>query len=342
MHKIAIDPGFGTFRAATVRDGQVRVEVVPSVVGVGDTDVGLLTADLRRRKRSPRPHLVGFDGLTYLVGHDVHRYARPAERLDFLRLSEGPELRALLYASLGLLVQEGSISLLVGLPVEVLQDRTRATETLRALRAWLVGEHVFSLDGNEIHLSIGAVKAIAQPVGAYFAWGLDPAGRWRRERADLKAPIAVCDVGFNTLDLFAIENRDVTAKYTGGDTLGMRRAASLLREGVKRQYDVTLTLHQADALLRERPPLVYTPEGEMDVADLRDQALEATATDVIAFVEERWGNARQFRHLLATGGGSAALRDALLALYPHAIVLDDPVTANARGLAKYAARPGVL
>ena len=46
--------------------------------------------------------------------------------------------------------------------------------------------------------------------------------------------------------------------------------------------------------------------------------------------------------MLLTGGGALALAPRLLRQYPHAQVVDDPVQANARGLAKLAARPGFL
>jgi len=59
---------------------------------------------------------------------------------------------------------------------------------------------------------------------------------------------------------------------------------------------------------------------------------------VIAFLESRWGNGRQFGHLLFTGGGAAALQSELLAQYPYGVVLPEPVTANATGLARYARR----
>ena len=52
----------------------------------------------------------------------------------------------------------------------------------------------------------------------------------------------------------------------------------------------------------------------------------------------RWGNGRQFTHLLFTGGGAETLRDDLLRQYPHGVVLPEPITANAIGLARYGVR----
>jgi hypothetical protein len=107
---------------------------------------------------------------------------------------------------------------------------------------------------------------------------------------------------------------------------------------VKRAHSIPLSLHQADALLHQRRPLLQTAQGEVDLTPVAQQALDATTGAVIAFLENHWGNGRQFRHLLFTGGGAEALRRELLRQYPHGTVLPEAVTANALGLARYAQR----
>ena len=337
---IGIDPGFGGFKAARVTESGVQVAVVPSVVGAGRADLGLLSAgDLTRRSRV-LPDRVVFGGTEYLVGEGVFRYARPVQRMDFLRLSDGPELRALFYATLYRLLGAGehTLAAMVGLPVEVMADRERALETLGGLRRWMVGEHRFAVNGEEVGLEVTAVRAMAQPAGAFFAWGLDNGGRWARSRADLQAPVAVCDIGFNTLDLFAVEGGEVVGRFTGGDTAGIRRAAEMLIQGVRDRHRLSLSLPEADGLLRGQEPQRVVAGERVDLRPLVRQALENTASEVVTFIESRWGNGRQFAHLLFVGGGAALLREVLLRQYPHGVVLPDPVTANAVGLARYAVR----
>jgi hypothetical protein len=118
----------------------------------------------------------------------------------------------------------------------------------------------------------------------------------------------------------------------------MRRAAGILAQTVKRAVNIQLSLHQADDLLRERHPTLQTSQGEVDLTSVAGQALDAATGAVIAFLENHWGNGRQFRYLLFTGGGAEALRKDLLRQYPHGIVLPNAVTANALGLARYAQR----
>ena len=338
---IGLDPGFGSVKAVLLGPQGPQIAAVLSVVGVGETDLGLLSlGSLGRRRRTSEPDKVAFQGITYLVGDDVARYARPVERMDFLRLSDGPELRALVYDVLFRLLGEGEhkIDVMLGLPVEVMADGEQARTTLRALRHWMIGRHVYAVNGAEEMLTVVDVQAMAQPAGAFFAWGLNDAGRWIRARVDLKAPVAVCDVGFNTLDLFSVQGGEVIGRFTSGDTAGMRRAAELIVSAVRGSHGLSLSLQEADALLRAKRPSLYTAEGEADLGRLVRQALDMTAAAVVSYVERRWGNGRQFPHLLFTGGGAEALRRALLEQYPHGLVLPDPVTANALGLARYAAR----
>lgn len=346
---VGLDPGFGNFKSVCVGAG-TQVAVVPSVVGVGETDLGMLSLGnlgRRRARRSSRcPDLVTFDGVTYLAGENVARYARPLERMDFLRLRDGPELRSLFYDVMFRLLGEGEhqADVMVGLPVEVMTDREQAQATLRGLRRWMVGQHVYTVtqggtsDDQRVKLDITNVRVMAQPAGTFFAWGLNNAGRWARDRADLKAPVAICDIGFCTLDLFTVEGGEVVGRFTGGDTAGMRRAAELVINAVRGQYGLSLSLHEADALLRQRQPRLLTSDGEQNLRSLVGQALSTTAAAVITFVERQWGNGRQFAHLLFTGGGSEALKEDLLRHYPQGVVLPDSVTANALGLARYAAR----
>ena len=61
------------------------------MVGVGETDNGLLRTGLVRQKKQ-MPDVVMTDDLRHLVGKHVNLYARPIERLDFDRLTFSPEL----------------------------------------------------------------------------------------------------------------------------------------------------------------------------------------------------------------------------------------------------------
>jgi hypothetical protein len=57
---IGLDPGFGGTKAACIAPGGALSAIVPSVVGVGQTDLGLLSVgNVGRRRRSRQPDQVG-------------------------------------------------------------------------------------------------------------------------------------------------------------------------------------------------------------------------------------------------------------------------------------------
>ncbi len=336
--RIGVDPGFGGIKMVVIENQLPKSIHIPSVVGIGDTDLGMLSLEVNSRRKRDKPLTVAWQGISYLVGDHVPDYARPVERMDFNRLSDGFELRALLYAGLGKLLGAGEYraDLMVGLPVEVMANKELAKETRRALRSWLVDQHAFTVDNVQTRLKIEQVQVLAQPAGAYFAWGWNNQGQITRPPEDLEDPAAICDIGFNTLDLFAVQNGQVTSKFTSGDTVGMRRAADYVTLVVRKQYGISLSLHEADALLHQNQPTLATAEGRVDLSKLVGTALASTTGEILTFLSNRWNNGRQFRHLLFTGGGSEALREALTRQYPHGVVLETPVMANALGLARAA------
>ncbi|GIK36601.1 MAG: hypothetical protein BroJett011_04340 [Chloroflexota bacterium] len=347
--QIALDGGFGNTKIAWKNgNGRIHVEHFPSVVGLGQADLGLLTTGLNGRHRQVKPFIVEWDGLQYLAGPNIHRWSRPVERLDFQRLYEGPEAKALTYAALSRLfppsggaggASEGEVSVLAGFPVEILQDRARGLQALAGLKSWLVGRHAFCVDGRAYTVTVRAVKAMAQPLGSYFLWGLDEDGRWIRPVADFDAPVAVADIGFNTLDLFGIERGQVVSRLTGGQALGMHRAATAIKRYVRSAYQVELSLSQADELIREhvrgREALVHHLGATAAINPIVQQALDECFAAINEFLREHF-QAGSFRTLLLTGGGAEALRKPLLKHYPAAVCLPEPVCANANGLARYA------
>lgn len=339
---ISLDPGFGGFKTAAI-EGDIYTATVRAVVGAGALNGTHLSTGLGRGKAHEKPMMVQFDGVQYLVGNNVHRHTRPIERLDFQRLGNGPELRALFYASLYSLQQKfvwldtAFLHVLVGLPVQVLADNALASSVRSQLRGWMVGLHKFVVNGEEFTVAVDAVKTMAQPLGSFFAWGMDETGQWVQSD-NPRAKFAVADIGFNTLDLFVIEDGRVNERYSSGDTLGMRRANSFIKSSVKQQYGVNISLQEANALTRQSKPVLHHSDGSTDMTPLVNQALADTFGGIASFMNDTWGNARQFRRVIITGGGAEALRDKLLALYPHAIIMPDAQTANAVGLAKFAQR----
>lgn len=225
--KADYDPGFNANKIAQVQGSDILTYVLPSSVGLanrGKKDGLTLGGVVRSQRATRHPFRVVFEGIEYLVGPNVDEFTRPIDRMDYDRFTDSPELRATFYAALYRLVNGGAhqVALAIALPVEVLQDKDEGLRVERAMRNWLVGEHLFSVDGVETALTVTQVRAkIPQPVATWFDWGLDTSGQWIRGRAALRAPALIIDEGFNTLDVLVVENGKISHRYSGGDTLGM-------------------------------------------------------------------------------------------------------------------------
>lgn len=349
LQTTALDGGFGNFKLAYLNgDGTIHTRSFPSVVGLGNTDLGMLSTGFERRNVAQvKPYVVEFDAsgfglVKYLVGPNVHRWGESSQRLDFQRLYEGPQVKAMTLVGLGLMNPVEPVAILQALPVEALQKKEVGQAILAGQRSWLVGEHVFKLDGRERRVTVSQIKAMPQPLGSYFFWGLDPHGVWIKSEDDFNALTVVADIGFNTLDLFGIERGRVIGHYTGGQNLGMHNAAAGIARQVREQYGIELSLHQADELLQVhiagQEAVVYQ-NGKHQVAAIVQQALDEAFAGISDFLRAHWKKGG-YNKVIITGGGAKALRKPLLQQYPAAFVPTDPVTANADGLARFAARTG--
>jgi Actin like proteins N terminal domain/Archaeal actin homologue MreB-like, C-terminal len=357
IQRLCVDLGNGGFKGASVRvvkpaqDEQPEVRelftaYVPSKVGVGDTSLGALSLGAfgKRTRSDDKPIQIVSDDGAYLVGPNVERYAPLLERFDPSKYADSPELRAVTRALLAQMVDGGSsdVAIIAALPVDMMMS-PNAKETIKGIEQWLLGEHRFSYDGTEACVNVRAVKALAQPVGAFFAWGLDLAGEWARADSDLAdATVAVLDSGFNTLDLLLVRQGRVEKRETGGDNLGVRVAAQEIANALKARFGIVKSLIEVDALIRqyfERGKVILRKE---DMTPIVKQALQSLATKTVGYVESKWGNAAEFDYVLLAGGGALALDGAIRRHVPRAEMLPDPVHANAIGLAKLAQRAGTF
>ena len=253
------DPGNNAHKFARVQGGEIMTYTLPATVGLDNhsrKDGLTLGGVVRQSRRATRqPFRVVFDGMEYLVGPNVDQYTKPIDQLDLQqRYSNSDEVRAAFYAGAYQLLNGGPhrMAIAMALPVTLLEDKNQANRINDAIRNWMVGEHVFGVDGVETALTITQVVAkIPQPVATWFDWGMDTRGEWTKGREAMIAPTLIVDEGFNTLDVVVIENGRISDRLSGGDTLGMSRAAEELIETVKGQFDVNVELYRANELVKE-------------------------------------------------------------------------------------------
>ena len=324
-------------KAVAIEESSVMVR---SQIGFGTTDTGMLSKGFLKSSRTDQPYNIKFNGRNYLVGPNVERYTTPLQRMDFARLGDGAEAQALTYAALGLVLGPGnhpSARVVVGFPVEVMRDEDQANNVLNTLRSWMEGTHQFQIDGQEYCIDIDKVRVLAQPLGGFYSWAFNKEGKFKVSQSELQGEILVIDIGFNTLDLYGLNNMKLEPKYTTGDTAGVRRAADKLAEYIRQQFDVRVSRTEANDLLMSSNPVFRYAGGNTDLTPVIKQVLEASTTEIINICETKIGNGKQFSHIFFTGGGSQLLKKEMLKHYPFALVLPNTVMANATGCA-YAGR----
>lgn len=350
IRKIGLDPGFSSLKVAEVQGDDITACLLPAAVGLNaNTNSGLSLGRFGAgSRRGAKPQTVTFEGYEYLVGHNVARYTAPIHVMDFDRFSNSPELRASLYAALHQLLNGGghNIALAVALPVNVLQDKSEADRVERGIKRWLVGEHVFAVNGVDARVNVVDVRArIPQPVASWMDWGLGLDGQWTKGKTAALADTLVIDQGFNTLDVLVVKGGQISSRLSGGDTLGMRQAAERLSEALYRRFRLRLDLLEANALIwrvtKGQRAGVSLYGAQEDVTGQVKQIIRSLEVDVVRFLE---GILRQGAayHTILTGGGALSMARKLLELFPEATLLHEPVLANARGLARMAQRPGFL
>ena len=297
------------------------------------------------------PDIVSWNGgLTVMVNEHVTAYSRnPIQRIDFGRFGDTLETRAVTYDAWFHMFGPGEhiVYIVLGFPVQVLSaDNAQAHRDETS--AWLMGEHPFTVNSQPCTVTVKAIRFVAQPVGAFCEFVLDNNGSFVREAEMARAEIAVLDQGYNTLDLFVLQNGQVSNYYTTGDNLGMRQAARNLMQMVQDMHGRKLSPIEADEMIirhanHPTDPIEITANGQgVHITQLVSTAVESATGAVIDYVNGVWGDGGQFRYLLLTGGGCLVMGDALKRHLKNAILLPDPITANARGLAKMAQRKGVF
>lgn len=314
---IGYDPGFGNTKVCV--NGQVKM--LQSAVA-RPKSVGLATIGMR--SASNHVPTITFDGHNFVVGPGSWNKGEPLTSMDYSSLVS-PERLALFYAALhGALPKqaEAPATLVIGLPVPLLQDQAQATVVLESLKRFK-GQHTFEINATSQTLSIQKIRVVAQPVGAYVDWLYDEA--FAQRAGGGKAEVAVVDIGMNTLDLYVIANGQVLERHIGGAEVGVRRLLELLASN---GHDLV----ELDADLRRG---ALRPEAGQ---------LETWLGEILAAIKRTWPTLKRFSAVIPTGGGALVLNDKLkLALAAKGAAVHwptNPLAANVQGFWKYGMKYG--
>jgi hypothetical protein len=272
-------------------------------------------------KSSKPPLHIWVNGQSFYVGPRSHDWGRPIESLDYERLTGAPEMIALFYGALTQVIEripsDVRLHLTVGLPYGSVSG-AEGDANIVAVRKWMERKHEWIADDKPCSVHVASVKVATQATGALFDYLLDDAGKFIPERkGGFKTEVGVVSIGFNTVELQVVRNKEEVNRFTGGSTVGVRRLLEIADP--QRLY----SLGEMDAMLRAK---------RLDVSN----ALPLWEREVVGFIESKWGDSwRRFAAVLIVGGGAHLLNNTLPYRFNgKAHIPDQPVLSIARGLHK--------
>ena len=224
-----------------------------------------------------------------------------------------------------------SFRVVTGLPVNWYADRDKVVEHLS-------GKHVVrrANGGQAVHrFTVDEVLVVPQPFGSLFDAILGPEGQIVDE--DLaQGRLGVIDVGTYTTDYVLVDRLRYIERGSVTLSTAMSKAYQLIGRSILDTYGLELRMHQVDRAVREGQVTLF---GEARSVDwLADPVLDALAQEVLAEAGTLWGDGRDLKAILVTGGGAMALGERIRRRYAHARVLPDAALANVNGFFKYGQR----
>jgi plasmid segregation protein ParM len=328
---VGVDIGYGYTKAV----GEATHVVFPSVVGKAEriryeNDLYLhLGSPLE-----PRIALVTEEGDRF-VGELALLQSRVQWTLLDRSRVEDPSARLLFLAALSELAgdhgQDRPYQVVTGLPVKWYGDRTKVV-------AQLQGKHIVQrVNGHKVvqRFSVADVLVVPQPFGSLFHAILGTDGQITDE-ALARDRLGVIDIGTFTTDYVLVDSLRYVERGSGSISTGMSKGYQLVGRSLLDTVGLDLGMHEVDKVVREGRVTIFGERRNIDW--LVDPVFDALSEEIIAHAGTLWGDGRDLRAILVTGGGAIALGERICRRYPHAQVLGDAPMANVRGFRKYGLR----
>lgn len=271
---------------------------------------------------------VAIGGMYFWTGDDTGLAPNAQTILSQERLNDPAFIPALIAGALGRFGHlNGSSSgvCVSGLPATWADDRDKCRLLGRQLRVGAPDAYT-------------RITVIAEPLGLAYAALLDNHGQVVGDTALSSTRIGVVDLGHLTVD--RSELYKLAPVKTAMDTyqLGTARPLAQIRARISAHIDRELTLIETDAAIRHGS--VRVAGKDVPLPHGWDFPLIESGRAIRDRLVEAWGRGGQFEAILLGGGGAELpqITEAIRASFGHAIVVDRPQTAIARGYARLARR----
>lgn len=152
-----------------------------------------------------------------------------------------------------------------------------------------------------------------------------------------ETPIGVIDVGGKTTDCAVIlPGMIVDPGRSGSNDVGVLQLNDAVSARLVAHLKLDTALPASAIEKAMTTGMVRLYGKDQSVREIIDEEKERLTQHIINAVRTKVGSGADLDHVLFVGGGAVVLKDQLLKHYPHAVVPNEPVFANARGMLKTA------
>jgi len=212
-----------------------------------------------------------------------------------------------------------------GLPVDHMRDAA-------ALKDALMGQHFIRTDQTQFVANVRSVYVMPQPYGAIYSQMIT-------QRGELNScytlnRVGVLDVGTYTIDAAVDHNGDYISRESGSLEGGIHTAQQFISEQIESDYRQKPDYRMVEDVLKNG---YLSAMGKRE--DYRQDvqaALQPLRESVISLMSDKWQQGLNLDGILLAGGGASLVEEVVKQTFPHASLITNPHTANARGYLQYA------
>lgn len=325
--RVSVDLGYGFVKAVSENGKRV---MFPSVVAPGPTGTAVAEALGSKADYTVSIEKAG-KASQYLVGD-----AAAAVR-NGVRAWEGDHTEhhnaVVLYATALALLGAGPepVELACGLPLSVFGTQR---ETLSRFLEGLTVK--VRINGNEPRfVTVGTVFVFPQAVGAY-SHATRVFTPINGQRSLLTGTVGIVDIGYRTTDYFVVQKTPRGLMYRDDLSGSMDAGHSRVFQDVKRALDAragwTISVQTVERLITYEGAVAMIKGKPYDLQPDLEEAEAHFADTVLSHLKAQWGQELDLlTGLVIAGGGGNRIFKHFQTLYPEAVLVPDPVYANAIG-----------
>lgn len=251
-----------------------------------------------------------FEGKKYIVGE--------GEYDTTLDKTEKENFLPVVCAALGLSTRENIIKVVLGLPIN--QFKSKKEQLLETISNNKVLK--FILNGDQREIIIEEATVYPEGIATYYSLG-------SLLRQDLKdKEIIILDIGGRTTDIALLKSGKRAISKSTSLNVGMINIYSDLVNEINEKFTLGVTIEDAEGIIKKGLEV----DGEkIDTSFMKD--IIKNNIDKV-FKELNINYPVRTSPILVTGGGGEAFFKSIKKRYPTAILVEDYMFSNAKGLKK--------